>query len=98
MKEQARLKAHTQMLKKKTKKILSLEDMKKFANMVHKFQIDNIGRDLPPNVQKIVNNLTCNEHKFMYCPSCKNFNDADFNPMENIQKFMRYVETEEKKW
>ena len=34
----------------------------------------------------------------MYCPSCKNFNDADFNPMENIQKFMKYVESEETKW
>ena len=37
MKENERLKAHTQMLKKKTKKVLSLEEMKKFANLLHKF-------------------------------------------------------------
>jgi len=57
-----------------------------------------IQRDMPPNIKRVVQNLTCQEHKFMYCPSCKNFNDIDFNPMENIEKFMAYMDQEEKKW
>jgi phage FluMu protein Com len=34
----------------------------------------------------------------MYCPTCKNFNDIDFDPMENIKQFIKFVEQEEKKW
>jgi hypothetical protein len=34
----------------------------------------------------------------MYCPTCKNFNDIDFDPMENIMQFIKFVEQEEKKW
>ena len=34
----------------------------------------------------------------MYCPQCKNFNDVDFDPMENIKQFIKFVEQEEKKW
>lgn len=34
----------------------------------------------------------------MYCPCCKNFNDVDFNPVENINQFMKFVDQELKKW
>jgi hypothetical protein len=28
----------------------------------------------------------------MYCPCCKTYNeDDDFDPIENIQKFMEYI-------
>jgi hypothetical protein len=31
----------------------------------------------------------------MYCPCCKNYEEQDFDPVENIQKFLHFV-TEEK--
>lgn len=34
----------------------------------------------------------------MYCPACKNFNDVDFDPVENMRQFMKFVDQEDKKW
>jgi hypothetical protein len=34
----------------------------------------------------------------MYCPKCKNYDELDFDPLENIEAFMRYVQTEQRKW
>jgi len=33
----------------------------------------------------------------MYCPCCKNYEEIDFDPVENIKKFMRYVKEEKDK-
>lgn len=34
----------------------------------------------------------------MYCPKCKNYDELDFDPLENIQAFMKYVQQEQAKW
>lgn len=34
----------------------------------------------------------------MYCPKCKNYDELDFDPLENIESFMKYVQQEQKKW
>ena len=33
----------------------------------------------------------------MYCPSCKNYEEQDFDPVENIQKFLGFVAEEKEK-
>mmetsp|Transcript_1923 Transcript_1923/g.2743 ORF Transcript_1923/g.2743 Transcript_1923/m.2743 type:complete len:173 (-) Transcript_1923:1853-2371(-) len=50
-----------------------------------------------PELKRIVGNLSCQEHKFMYCPCCKNYEEIDFDPVENIKKFMQYVKEEKEK-
>ena len=35
---------------------------------------------------------------FMYCPKCKNYDELDFDPLENIETFNKYVQMEQKKW
>ena len=99
MKEKKRLAKHTKMLKKHAHRSMSVSDLDKFAQQIHYFQLSSLGkRDIPPLLKRIINNLTCQKHKFMYCPCCKNFNDIDFNPMENITQFMKFVEQEENKY
>ena len=34
----------------------------------------------------------------MYCPKCKNYDELDFDPLENIEAFMKYVQQEQTKW
>lgn len=85
MKEKKRLKVHTKMLKKYAKRSMAPEDLDRFAKQIYYFQLNCIDkRDLPPLLKRIITNLTCLRHKFMYCPCCKNFDDVDFNPIENI--------------
>jgi len=98
MKEEKRLKKHEKMLKSKARKSMTAGEMNKFVKYIKEFQLNQDKRDMPPVLRKIVKNLTCQEHKFMYCPSCKNFDDVDFNPMENIQQFLKFVDQEQKKW
>ena len=50
---------------------------------------------MAPELKRIIEKLSCQEHKFMYCPCCKNYEEQDFDPVENIQKFLHFV-TEEK--
>jgi hypothetical protein len=33
----------------------------------------------------------------MYCPKCKKYNKTDFNPIENIQAFMKFIRNEKYK-
>ena len=99
MKEKKRLKLHTKMLKKYAKRSMEPEELQRFAKLVYHFQLNCCEkRDIPPLIRRIVTNLTCNRHKFMYCPCCKNFNDVDFNPIENITQFMKFVDQELLKW
>ena len=34
----------------------------------------------------------------MYCPKCKNYDELDFDPLENIQAFIKFVQSEQRKW
>ena len=34
----------------------------------------------------------------MYCPKCKSYDELDFDPLQNIEAFMKYVQIEQKKW
>jgi hypothetical protein len=47
-----------------------------------------------PELKRIIEKLSCQEHKFMYCPCCKNYEEQEFDPVENIQKFLAYVAEE----
>jgi len=52
---------------------------------------------MAPELKKIIEKLSCQEHKFMYCPCCKNYEEQDFDPVENIQKFLHFVSKEKEK-
>jgi len=92
IKEKKRLKKHEKMIRSKAKRAMSASDLDKFAKQVKFFQLNSLQRDLPPVIKRVIENLTCQQHKFMYCPQCKDFNDIDFDPIENIQQFMKFVD------
>ena len=52
---------------------------------------------MAPELKRIIEKLSCQEHKFMYCPCCKNYEEQDFDPVENIQKFLNYVAEEKER-
>lgn len=33
----------------------------------------------------------------MYCACCKNFEEVEYNPLENIGKFMKFIKNEQAK-
>jgi hypothetical protein len=72
-------------------------DLNKFARHMKHFELYGAQRDLDPELKRIVKNLMCQEHKFMYCPCCKEYESADIDPLENIQKFLDYIKKEQKK-
>lgn len=68
-------------------------DLEIFAKRIYHFQMNTVGRrDLPPLLKRVIDNLTCARHKYMYCPKCKNFEDVDFDPVENMNQFMKFVD------
>lgn len=78
---------------------MSKTDLERFAKIVKEFQLSHFDkRDMPPMIKKIIGNLTCQKHKFMYCPKCKDFTDPEFDPMDNIQQFLKFVDAEQRKW
>ena len=86
-------------LKQKTRKgNLSQTDLKKFARYIKHFEsYSNAQRDMNPELKRIVEKLSCQEHKFMYCPCCKNYEEQEFDPIENIHKFLHFVKDEKEK-
>jgi len=66
--------------KKKMKPI----DLSKFARHIKHFELYGPQRGVAPEIKRIIKNLTCQEHHFMYCPSCKQYESKDFDPVQNI--------------
>ena len=72
--------------------------MKNFARYIKHFETyAEAQRDIDPELKRIIEKLSCQEHKFMYCPCCKNYEEQDFDPVENIQKFLNFVAEEKEK-
>lgn len=64
---------------------LSKADLKTFAKYIKHYELYGADqRDLSPELKRIVEKLSCQEHKFMYCPCCKTYDEEDFDPVENI--------------
>ena len=63
--------------KKKPKPI----DLSKFARHIKHFELYGPQRGVAPEIKRIIKNLTCQEHHFMYCPSCKQYEAKDFDPV-----------------
>lgn len=42
-------------------------------------------------------NLTCQEHKYVYCPTCKKYDEVEHDPLDNIKKFMKFIKDEQQK-
>lgn len=61
------------------------------------FEFYGCQRDLSPELKRIVKNLSCQTHKFIYCPNCKQYDEVDYDPLENIQKFMKFIKEEQEK-
>ena len=82
------------MAKKARQRTMSPIDLNRFARHIKHFELYGSQRDLNPELKRIVKNLLCQEHKFMYCPCCKQYEDGPLDPIENIQKFMDYIREE----
>ena len=76
---------------------LSRGELKTFARYLKHFQLYGWHRDMNPELKRIVDNLSCQRHSFMYCPCCKNYEEIDFDPVDNIKKFMEYVRKEKER-
>mmetsp|Transcript_5862 Transcript_5862/g.9471 ORF Transcript_5862/g.9471 Transcript_5862/m.9471 type:complete len:83 (+) Transcript_5862:2600-2848(+) len=48
-------------------------------------------------MKRIIKNLACQEHKYMYCPQCKAYEEVDYDPLENMEKFMKFIKAEQRK-
>lgn len=70
---------------------------KEFAKHVKPFEWYGAQRDLSPELKRIVKNLACQEHQYVYCPCCKEYDDGNFDPLENINKFMKFIKEEQDK-
>lgn len=76
---------------------LTPKDLKNFAKYIKHFEFYGSQRDLKPEIKRIVQNLSCSQHKFMYCPCCKEYEEQDFDAVNNIKKFMAYCKEEQDK-
>ena len=81
----------------KNPKQLSQKELDDFAKYLKHFEKNADQRDMNPELKRIVENLSCKEHKFMYCPCCQDYLERDFDPVENIRKFMLFVKEEKAK-
>jgi len=65
--------------------------LKEFVKHIKPFEWYGCQRDLSPELKRIVKNLVCQEHKYVYCRSCKTYDEVDYDPIENINKFMKFI-------
>lgn len=72
-------------------------DLKEFAKYVKPFEWYGPQRDLSPELKRIVKNLTCQEHSYIYCPHCKEYEEVEHDPMSNIKKFMKFIKEEQER-
>ena len=69
--------------------------LQEFAQHMKPIEFYGSQRDLSPELKRIVKNLVCQEHQYLYCPCCKRFEEKDlYNPLENIDKFMAFIQKE----
>lgn len=66
-------------------------NFKEFVKHVKPFEFYGCQRDLAPELKRIVKNLSCQEHKYLYCPCCKQYEEQDYDPIENLNKFMKFI-------
>jgi hypothetical protein len=71
--------------------------LNEFAKHMKPFEFYGVQRDLSPELKRIVKNLACQEHRYMYCPCCKKFDETDHDPLESIEKFMKFIKAEQYK-
>jgi len=68
-----------------------------FAKRMKPFELYGPQRDLSPSMKRLLKNLECQEHRYMYCPTCKSYDEADFDPIDNINKFLKFIKQEQDK-
>lgn len=79
------------------KKEEEVVDLKEFAKHIRPFEWYGAQRDLSPELKRIVKNLACQEHSYVYCPSCKTYEEDNYDPMANIKKFMKFIKAEQER-
>jgi hypothetical protein len=68
----------------KGKKVVSKDDITKFAQHMKEFEFHGSQRDLSPELKRIVKNLACKEHDYIYCTCCKKYDKLDFDSLDKI--------------
>lgn len=71
--------------------------LNEFVKYIRPFEWYGPQRDLSPELKRIVKNLVCQEHKYVYCPQCKKYDEVEYDPIENINKFMKFIREEQDK-
>lgn len=79
---------------KEKEKQIKLEE---FAKTMKPIEFYGVQRDLSAEMKRIVKNLVCQEHSYLYCPCCKRYEETDNDPLENIDKFMKFIKQEQLK-
>ena len=69
-------------------------DIREFARYIKPFELHGPQRDLSPELRRIVKNLTCQEHSYVYCPHCKKYEETEHDPLTNIRKFIKQIKDE----
>lgn len=59
--------------KRKEKKMLTEIELSEFCKHIKPFEFYGSQRDLSPELKRIVKNLTCQEHQYVYCACCKQY-------------------------
>ena len=72
-------------------------DWKEFSKHIKPFEWYGPQRDLSPEIKRIVKNLVCQEHQYMYCPCCKDYSEKEYDPIDTINKFMSFIREEQEK-
>jgi len=72
-------------------------DWKDFSKHIKPFEWYGAQRDLSPEIKRIVKNLVCQEHQYMYCACCKDYSEKEYDPIETINKFMSFIKDEQEK-
>lgn len=93
MKEEKK-KTHQSPIKKVESNEMKLNE---FVKYIRPFEWYGPQRDLSPELKRIVKNLVCQEHKYVYCPQCKKYDEVEYDPIENINKFMKFIREEQDK-
>lgn len=99
LKDQLRIHQKTLIdLKEKNKrtKVIKLEP-KAFIKAIKPFELHGPQRNLSPELKRQVKNLSIPQRKYYYCPACKTYEEVDFDPIENLNKFMEMLKKEQHK-
>lgn len=78
-------------------KMLTDTEISSFCKNIKPFEFYGCQRDLSPDLKRIVKNLACQEHQYVYCPGCKQYEEGTLDPVAKMRQFLKYIKEEQDK-